>query len=102
MTYLSSIDEFLLYDLKRDRNTLDFSLIESRITDKHNFQLNVSQSSEELFQAVFIGEGKVDSLKTYFIVSSEIPEIKNSLSENRENMDKLLSRMEGSHAGHGH
>lgn len=102
MSYLSGIDEFLLYDLKRDGNVLKFSLIESRITDEHQFQLNVTKSSEKLFQATFIGGEKVDSLKTYFLVDSKVPEIKASLEANRDNMQELLSRMEGSHAGHGH
>ena len=102
ISYLSGIDEFLLYDLKRDGNVLKFSLIESRITDEHQFQLNVNKSSEELFQATFIGGEKVDSLKTYFLVDSKVPEIKASLEANRDNMQELLSRMEGSHAGHGH
>lgn len=102
MSYLSGIDEFLLYDLKRDGNVLKFSLIESRITDEHQFQLIVNKSSEELFQATFIGGEKVDSLKTYFLVDSKVSEIKASLEANRDNMQELLSRMEGSHAGHGH
>ena len=102
MSYLSGIDEFLLYDLKRDGNVLKFSLIESRITDEHQFQLNVTKSSGELFQATFIGGEKIDSLKTYFLLDSKVPEIKASLEANRDNMQELLSRMEGSHAGHGH
>ncbi len=102
MTYLSSIDEFLLYDLKRKESLLSFSLIESRITDEHQFQLDIQKTTEELFQAIFIGSGKVDSLKTYFLVSKDIPALGSSLEANRENMMELLERMEGSHDGHGH
>ena len=81
MSYLSGIDQFLLYDLKRDGKTLDFSLIESRIIDEHNFQLVVNKSSEELFQATFRSDNKVDSLKTYFLLDASIPDIKGSLNE---------------------
>ncbi|MEP1033713.1 hypothetical protein [Ekhidna sp.] len=102
MSYLSSIDEFLLYELNRDDSLLSFSLIESRITEAHEFQLRVEKSSDELFQAIFIGEGKVNPLKTYFLVSSETPRLSGSLETNKENMLELLSRMEGSHDGHGH
>lgn len=102
MSYLSSIDEFLLYELKRDGNILSFSLIESRIAKEHNFQLKVEKSSDELFQAVFTGEGKIDPLKTYFLISKETPDLNASLEANKGNMLELLSRMEGSHDGHGH
>ncbi|MEQ6166722.1 hypothetical protein AAOE16_05960 [Ekhidna sp. MALMAid0563] len=103
MSYLSGIDQFLLYDLNRDGKTLDFSLIESRIIDEHNFQLVVNKSSEELFQATFIGDNKVDSLKTYFIIDANIPDLKGSLNENQDLMNEMFERLEsGSHAGHGH
>ncbi len=102
MSYLSSIDEFLLYELDRDGNLLSFTLIESKIADNHTFKLKVEKSSEELFQAVFIGERKTDTLKTYFLVDRAAPEIKATLEANKENMRELLSRMEGSHEGHGH
>lgn len=102
MSYLSSIDEFLLYELEREGNLLSFSLIESRIIDKHEFKLKVEKSSDELFQAIFMGEGKIDSLKTYFLVARETPDLKGSLEANKENMLELLARMEGSHDGHGH
>ncbi|SNT12733.1 hypothetical protein SAMN05421640_2400 [Ekhidna lutea] len=103
MSYLSGIDQFLLYDLKRDGKTLDFSLIESRVVDEHNFKLQVNKSSEELFQATFIGDNKVDSLKTYFLINRKTPDIKGSLAENQELMNEMFERLEsGSHAGHGH
>ncbi len=103
MSYLSGIDQFLLYDLKRNDDTLDFSLIESRIIEDHNFQLIVTKSGEELFQATFIGDNKIDSLKTYFLVDANVPDIKGSLDENQKLMNELFQRLEsGSHAGHGH
>ncbi|WP_420318077.1 hypothetical protein [Ekhidna sp.] len=103
MSYLSGIDQFLLYDLKRDGKTLDFSLIESRIVDEHSFQLIVNKSSEELFQATFIGDNKIDSLKTYFLLDRMVPDIKGRLGENQELMNELFERLEsGSHVGHGH
>ena len=103
MSYLSSIDQFLLYDLKRNDNTLDFSLIESRIIDEHRFKLQILKSDEKLFQATFIGDNKVDSLKTYFLLDTKTPDIKASLDENQELMNELFERLEsGSHAGHGH
>lgn len=102
MSYLSSIDEFLLYSIERKGSLMSFSLIESRIANEHQFQLDVQKSSDELFQAVFIGSGKVDSLKTYFLVSRELPMLGNSLAANKDNMQELLERMEGSHEGHDH
>ncbi|MEQ9304473.1 MAG: hypothetical protein RJQ14_11225 [Marinoscillum sp.] len=103
MSYLSGIDQFLLYDLQRDGSTLRFSLIESRIIDEHNFQLEITKSDEKLFQATFIGGDKVDSLKTYFLLDTKIPDIKPSLGENQALMNELFERLEsGSHAGHGH
>ncbi|WP_370089792.1 hypothetical protein [Ekhidna sp.] len=103
MSYLSGIDQFLLYDLKREGSKLNFSLIESRIIDKHNFQLDVTKSDEKLFQATFIGGDKVDSLKTYFLVDAKMPVIKETLDQNQDLMNELFERLEsGSHAGHGH
>lgn len=102
LTYLSSIDEFLLYDLGQEGGVLDFSLIESRITDEHQFKLELIKVENELFQATFIGADRIDSLKTYFLVSKDIPQLAGSLSENRIQMEELLSRLEGSHEGHGH
>ncbi|MEP0986577.1 hypothetical protein [Ekhidna sp.] len=103
MTYLSSIDQFLLYDLKRDENRLKFSLIESKFIEEHNFELAINKSDEELFQATFIGDQKIDSLKTYFLLDREVPVIKSTLSENASLMEELFVRLEsGSHAGHGH
>lgn len=103
ITYLSSIDQFLLYDLKREESSLKFSLLESKFIEEHNFELAINKSDEELFQATFIGDQKVDSLKIYFLVDREVPPIKNTLSENAPLMDELFSRLEsGSHAGHGH
>lgn len=103
MSYLSGIDQFLLYDLKREDNNLYFSLIESRVIDEHNFQLAITKSDEKLFQATFIGGEKVDSLKTYFLLDTKIPDIKSSLDENQALMNELFERLEsGSHAGHGH
>lgn len=103
MSYLSGIDQFLLYDLKREGSKLNFSLIESRIIDEHNFQLDVTKSDEKLFQATFIGGDKVDSLKTYFLVDAKMPVIKETLDQNQDLMNELFERLEsGSHAGHGH
>lgn len=103
LSYLSGIDQFLLYDLKREGNSLKFSLIESQIIDEHNFRLDITQSSDELFQATFVGDKKVDSLKTYFLIDANTPDIKGSLSENNGLMQELFQRLEnGSHAGHGH
>ncbi len=94
MTYLSGIDEFLLYELKQERNTLSFSLIESRITDEHQFTLEVKESNDELFQAVFIGSDRVDSLKTYFLVSNEVPSLGSSLEANKQNRIELIRGMQ--------
>lgn len=103
ISYLSGIDQFLLYDLKREGSKLKFSLIESRIIDEHSFQLDVTKSSEKLFQATFIGDNKVDSLKTYFLLDAKTPDIKPSLDGNEDLMNELFERLEsGSHAGHGH
>lgn len=102
ISYLGGIDEFLLYDLSREGNKLKFNLIESRVINEHSFELHVTKSSEELLQTIFISETKIDSLKTYFVVSNATPDIKGSLEANAENMQELFSRMEGSHAGHGH
>ncbi|MEQ9465868.1 MAG: hypothetical protein RLN88_00570 [Ekhidna sp.] len=103
MSYLSGIDQFLLYDLEREGKTLRFSLIESRIIDEHNFHLEITKSDGELFQATFIGDNKVDSLKTYFLLDAEVPAIKGSLEGNQSLMNEMFERLEsGSHAGHGH
>ncbi|MEM7298659.1 MAG: hypothetical protein AAF391_10385, partial [Bacteroidota bacterium] len=75
LSYLSSIDKFLLYDLSREGNSMRFSLIESAITNSHKFELQVTNKSDELLQTIFIGQGRIDSLKTYFIVSKEVPDI---------------------------
>lgn len=102
MSYLSSIDEFLLYELNRNGEELKFSLLESRIINEHNFTLNIKKSSEELFQASFIGDNRVDSLKTYFLVSRDEFQLASTLEGNKDNMQELFSRMEDSHAGHNH
>ena len=102
MSYLSGIDEFLLYDLAREGGTLSFSLIESRVINKHQFDLIITNQSEELLQTIFSSDTKVDSLKTYFLISNEAPVLEASLKENRENMEELFSRLDGSHAGHDH
>lgn len=102
LSYLSSIDQFLLYDLSREGNSMRFSLIESTITDSHEFELQVTNKSDELLQAIFIGQGRTDSVKTYFVVSNEKPDIKGSLAANRDNMEELFSRLEESHEGHDH
>lgn len=103
MSYLSAIDQFLLYDLQRDGSSLRFSLIESRIIDDHTFQLDVTKSDEKLFQATFIGDNRTDSLKTYFLIDAKTPNIGESLDANRPLMEELFTRLEGgSHAGHGH
>ena len=75
MSYLSSIDQFLLYDLDRVADTLKFSLIESKVVDSHEFALKVLQKHKNLFQATFISDTKIDTLKTYFLVSEDIPVI---------------------------
>lgn len=103
ITYLSAIDEFLLYDLKREGSLMSFSLIESKRFDEHEFSLDVQQSSEKLFQSIFVGGPRIDSVKTYFIVDAEKVNVKPTLAENQELMDELFQRLEsGSHAGHGH
>jgi hypothetical protein len=103
ITYLSAIDEFLLYDLKREGSLMRFSLIESRRFDEHEFSLDVQQSSPKLFQSIFVGGPKVDSMKTYFLVDPVKPTIQSTIEENQSLMDELFQRLEsGSHAGHGH
>lgn len=102
MTYLSRIDAFLLYDLERQGNTLNFDLIESKVINEHQFQLQVTKSSDELFQSIFVSNTRVDSLKTYFLVSQEVPELGSSLEANRIHMEELFERLEGSHEGHDH
>ena len=102
MSYLSGIDAFLLYDLERQGSTLKFDLIESKVIDEHQFQLQVTKSSDELFQSIFVSETKVDSLKTYFLVSKEAPDLHGSLDANRIHMEELFERLEGSHDGHDH
>ncbi|WP_424961886.1 hypothetical protein [Ekhidna sp.] len=103
MSYLSGIDQFLLYNLKREDNILYFSLLESRITDQHNFQLEITKSDEQLLQATFRSDNRVDSLKTYFLIDANIPDIKESLDKNQHLMNELFERLEsGSHARHGH
>lgn len=102
MSYLSGVDEFLLYDLKRDGQSLKFSLIESRIINSHEFELKILKKGDQLLQATFVSETKTDSLKTYFLISDQAPDLKGSLAGNKENMEELFSRMEDSHAGHGH
>ncbi len=103
ITYLSSIDEFLLYDLKREGSLMNFSLMESRRFEEHEFSLDVQQSSQKLFQSIFIGGPSIDSAKTYFLVDGKKPTILSTLEENQLLMDELFQRLEsGSHAGHGH
>lgn len=102
MSYLSSIDEFLLYDLVREEDALKFSLIESRVIDNHAFELVITKQSDELLQTIFVSETKIDSMKTYFILSKQMPSLGGSLMENKENMDELFARLDGSHVGHGH
>lgn len=103
ITYLSAIDEFLLYDLKRDGSLMSFSLIESKRFEEHQFSLDVQQSSEKLFQSIFLGGPSVDSMKTYFIVDAQKLDVKPTLTENQELMSELFQRLEGeSHTGHGH
>lgn len=103
ITYLSAIDEFLLYDLKREESLMSFSLIESKRFDEHEFSLDVQQSGEKLFQSIFIGGPKVDSMKTYFLVDATKLDVKPTLTENQALMDELFKRLDsGSHAGHGH
>ena len=103
MSYLSGIDQFLLYDLKRNGNHLNFSLIESQVVDKHEFSLEVTKSSEELLQATFRSENKTAPKKTYFLLDKETPNLKGTLAENRDLMEEMFARLEsGSHAGHGH
>lgn len=102
MSYLSGIDAFLLYDLERQGSTLKFDLIESKVIKEHKFELQVTKSSDELFQSIFVSETKVDSLKTYFLVSKEAPDLQGSLDANRIHMEELFERLEGSHEGHDH
>lgn len=103
ITYLSAIDEFLLYDLKREGSLMSFSLLESKRFEEHEFSLDVQQSSQKLFQSIFVGGPKVDSVKTYFLVDAEKPNVQSTLAENQALMDELFQRLEsGSHAGHGH
>ena len=102
LSYLSSIDEFFLYKLKKQGEMLTFSLVESRVIDQHTFDLKLLKREEKILQASFISKTKTDSLKTYFIVSSNIPDLKGTLEENKVNMAELFSRLEDSHVGHGH
>lgn len=102
MSYLSGIDAFLLYNLERQGSTLKFDLIESKVINEHKFELQVTKSSDELFQSIFVSETKVDSLKTYFLVSKEAPDLQGSLDANRIHMEELFERLEGSHEGHDH
>lgn len=103
ITYLSAIDEFLLYDLRREGSLMSFSLIESKRFDEHEFSLDVQQSSQKLFQSIFVGGPRVDSVKTYFLVDAQKMDVKPTLAENQQLMDELFQRLEsGSHAGHGH
>ena len=103
ITYLSAIDEFLLYDLERDGSLMSFTLKESKRFDEHEFSLDVQQASQKLFQSIFVGGPRVDSLKTYFIVDGAKVDIRPTLEENQSLMNELFERLEsGSHAGHGH
>lgn len=102
MSYLSSIDEFLLYNLNKEGNRLKFSLIESKLIDEHQFELEVIQKSEEMLQTIFISDTRIDSLKTYFLLAKDTPSLASTLEGNRQNMEELFSRLETSHAGHDH
>ncbi|MFK7952849.1 MAG: hypothetical protein AB8B73_08375 [Ekhidna sp.] len=103
ITYLSAIDELLLYNLERENSLMSFSLVESRRFDEHEFSLDVQQANDKMFQSIFVGGPSIDSLKTYFLVDASKIEVKSSIAENQYLVDELFQRLEnGSHAGHGH
>lgn len=102
MSYLSSVDEFLLYDLNREGKRLKFSLIESKLIDEHQFELEVIQTGDEMLKTIFISDTRIDSLKTYFLLSGDTPLLASTLEGNRQNMEELFIRLETSHAGHDH
>ena len=102
LAYLAGIDQFMLYDLEREGDHLSFSLIDSRVVESHQFELIVTKKSVEIMQGIFISESRIDSLKTYFLISEETPNLASTLSGNRHNIQELLAGREGSHDGHGH